>query len=142
MSRHQFEVYLDKGFDFPHPVGALPEGGRSPSHRWKKGFEAVFFRAACPFPPVHPTEAAEWCRGTRAKRIGPGSEDATGYALERPDPKPVFALGCQVAGRRRRNAVRHSSWSRGRIVAAAEGIEVCSSLVRCCDQCMERKVRS
>lgn len=139
MSRHQFEAYLDKVFDFPHQVGALPEGRRSPSHPWKKVFEAVFFSAACQFPSVHQIEA-ECCHGTLAKRIGPLSEDTIGYALKRQDPKPVFALGCQVARRLKRNAVLHSSWSRGRIVAAADGIEICSSFVRCCDQCMERKV--
>lgn len=139
MSRHPFEAYLEKVFDFSPQVRALPEGRRSPSHPWKKVFEAVFFSAACQFPSVHQMEA-ECCRGALAKRIGPLSEDTIGYALERQDPKPVFALGCRVARRLKRNAVLHSSWARGRVVAAADGIEICSSFVRCCDRCMERKV--
>lgn len=139
MSRHRFEVYLDKTFDFSHQVTELPEGHRFPSHPWKKVFEAVFFSSACQFPNVHQIEAE--CRGgVLAKHIGPLSEDTIGYALERQDPKPVFALGCRVARRLKRNAVLHSSWSRGRVVAAADGIEICSSFVRCCDQCMERRV--
>lgn len=139
MSRHQFEAYLDKVFDFSRQVTVLPEGRRFPSHPWKKVFEAVFFSSACQLPNVHQIEAE--CRGgALAKRIGPLSEDTIGYALERQDPKPVFALGCRVARRLKRNAVLHSSWSRGRVVAAADGIEICSSFVRCCDQCMERKV--
>ncbi len=139
MSRHQFEAYLDKVFDFSHQVAELPEGRRSPSHPWKKVFDAVFLGAACQFPNVHQIEA-ECRRGALAKRIGPLSEDAIGYALKRQDPKPTLALGCQVARRLKRNAVLHSDWARGRVVAAADGIEICSSFVRCCDQCMERKV--
>ena len=139
MSRHQFEVYLDKVFDFSRKVAELPEGRLYPWHPWKKVFDALFLGAACQFPNVHQIEA-ECGRGTLAKRIGPLSEDAIGYALERQDPKPLFALGCQAARRLKRNAVLDSDWARGRIVAAADGIEICSSFVRCCDQCMERKV--
>ncbi len=64
-----------------------------------------------------------------------------GYALQRQDPAPVLALGCQVARRLKRNGVLGSSWARGRIVAAVDGIEICSSFVRCCDTCMQRKVQ-
>ncbi len=78
--------------------------------------------------------------GALAKRIGPLSEDAIGDTLERQDPHSVFALGCHGARRLRRNAVLHSDWARRRVVGAADGIEIRSSFVRCCDQCMERKV--
>jgi hypothetical protein len=139
LSRHQFEAYLDKVFDFSRQLAELPEGRRSPSHPWKRVFEAVFLGAACQFPNLHQIEA-ECCRGALAKRIGRLSEDAIGYALERQDPEPVFALGCHWARRLKRNAVLHSDWARGRIVAAADGIEICSSFVRCCNQCMERKI--
>lgn len=139
MSRHQFEAYLDKVFDFSHQVAELPEGRRSPLHSWKKVFDAVFLGAACQFPNLHQIEA-ECCRGALAKRIGPLSEDAIGYALERQDPHPVFSLGCGVARRLKRDAVLHSDRARGRVVVAADGIEICRSFVRCCDQCMERKV--
>ncbi len=53
MSRRQFEVYLDKVFDFSYQVAKLPEGRLSPSHPWKKVFDAVFLGAACQFPNVH-----------------------------------------------------------------------------------------
>jgi hypothetical protein len=133
LSRHPFEAYLDKVFDFSDQVAELPEGRLSPSHPWKKVFDAVFLGAACQFPNVHQIEAE--CRhGALAKRIGPLSEDAIGYALERQDSKSVFALGCQVARRLKRNAVLHSNWARGRVVVAADGMEICSSFVRCCDQ--------
>ncbi len=45
-----------------------------------------------------------------------------------------------MARRLKRNGVLHSDWARGHVVVAADGIEICSSFVRCCDQCMERKV--
>lgn len=41
MSRHQFEVYLDKVFDFSDEVAGLPEGRQSPPHPCKKVFDAA-----------------------------------------------------------------------------------------------------
>lgn len=139
MSRHQFEAYLDKVFDFSSKVAALPEGRRYPWHPWRKVFDALFLGAACQFPSLHRIETE--CRGgALAKRIGALSEDAIGYALERQHPGPLFALGCEVARRLKRNGVLRSNWARGRVVAAADGIEICSSFVRCCHSCLERRV--
>lgn len=139
MSRHRFEAYLDKVFGFADLVGGLPEGRWSPRHPWKKVFDAVFLGAAMQIPSLLQIEAE--CRdGALAKRIGPISDDTFGYALQRQDPQAVFALGCEIAGRLKRNGVLHSSWSRGLVVAAIDGIEICSSFVRCCDACMQRKV--
>jgi len=52
----------------------------------------------------------------------------------------MFDLGCTVAKRPKRNGVLRSDWSRGRIVAAVDGIEICSSYCRCCQACLERSV--
>ena len=140
MSRHQFEAYLDKVFDFSQRVGALPEGRRWPQHPWKKVFDAVFWGAAMQMPSLLQIEAE--CRhGALAKRIGPISDDTLGYALQRQSPEPVFALGCEIARRLKRNGVLRSDWSRGLVVAAVDGIEICSSFVRCCDACMHREVQ-
>lgn len=140
MSRHQFEVYLDKVFDFSRQVEALPEGREYPRHLWKKVFDALFLGSACQFAAAHRIET-ECGKGVLSKRIGPLSEDTMGYALERQDPTAVFALGCAVARRLKRNGVLRSDWARGRVVAAADGIEICRSFVRCCDACLERKVQ-
>jgi hypothetical protein len=137
--RHEFEVYLDKVFDFSGQVHALPEGRQYPRHPWPKIFQAVFLGAACQFPTLHRIEA-ECHNGVLAKRIGPLSEDDIGYALERQAAEPVFLLGCQIARQLKRNGVLRSAWARGRIVASVDGIEICRSFVRCCDQCLERKV--
>src|SRR5438876_8664573 len=83
---------------------------------------------------------AECCGGALATRIGPISADTLGYALERQSPEPVFALSCEIAGRLKRNGVLRSEWSRGLVVAAVDGIEICSSFVRCCDACMQREI--
>lgn len=140
MRRHEFEVYLDKVFDFSARVQALPEGRQSPRHPWPKIFHAAFLGAACQFPTLHRLEAE--CRtGVLATRIGPLSEDAIGYALARQAVEPVFHLGCQIARQLKRNGVLRSAWARGRIVASVDGIEICRSFVRCCEQCLERKVR-
>lgn len=140
MGRHQFEVYLDKVFDFSDRVAALPEGRLYPRHPWKKIFDAVFLSAACQFATVHRMEA-ECRQGVLAQRIGPLSEDAIGYTLQRQDPASIFALGCDLARRLKRNGILHSDWARGLIVVAADGIEICSSFVRCCEDCLERKVK-
>ncbi len=63
------------------------------------------------------------------------------YSLERQSPEPVFALSCEIARRLKRNGVLRSDWSRGLLVGAVDGIEICSSFVRCCDACMEREVQ-
>ena len=139
MSRHRLEAYLDKVFAFSALVDALPEGREFPKHPWKKVFDAVFLGAAMQIPSLLQIEAE--CRdGALAKRIGPISDDAIGYALERQSPEPVFALSCEIARRLKRNGVLRSEWSRGLVVAAVDGIEICSSFVRCCDACMEREI--
>jgi Transposase DDE domain len=139
LNRHQFEAYLDKVFDFSARVAALPEGRLYPRHGWKKVFDALFLGAACQFPNVHRIEME--CReGVLSQRIGPLSEDTMGYALERQASAPLFQLGCDLARQLKRNGVLHSDWARGRVVVAPDGIEICSSFVRCCDACLERRI--
>lgn len=139
MSRHRFEAYLDKVFGFSDLVRAMPEGRQSPRHPWRKVFDAVFLGAAMQVPSLLQIEAE--CRsGALARRIGPISDDTMGYALQRQPPEPVFEFGCEVASRLKRNGVLRSDWSRGLIVAAVDGIEICSSFARCCEGCMQRKV--
>lgn len=140
MTRHRFETYLDKVFGFSDLVSSLPEGREFPRHPWKKVFDAVFLGAAMQIPSLLQIEA-ECRQGAPAKRIGSISDDTIGYALERQSPEPVFALGCEIARRLKRNGVLRSDWSRGLVVAAVDGIEICSSFVRCCDACMEREVQ-
>jgi hypothetical protein len=137
--RHRFEAYLDKVFDFSAAVEALPDGRKFPRHKEKKVFDAVFLGAACQFPALHRIET-ECNQGALCHRIGPLSEDAIGYALERSDPDALFTLGCEVACPLKRNGVLRSDWSRGLVVAAIDGIEICSSFARSCKHCMERQV--
>jgi len=140
LSRHRFEGYLDKVFDFPDLVCALPEGRQYPVHPWKKVFDAVFLSAAMQIPSLLQIE--EECKdGALAKRIGPISADTIGYALQRQAPADVFLLHCDIVRRLKRNGVLRSDWSRGLVVAAVDGIEICSSFVRCCDLCMAREIK-
>jgi len=138
--RHRFEAYLDKVFGFSALVGALPEGREFPQHSWKKVFDAVFLGAAMQIPSLLQIEA-ECHDGALAKRIGPISDDTLGYALQRQPPEPVFALSCEIARRLKRNGVLRSDWSRGLVVGAVDGIEICSSFARCCEACMEREIQ-
>jgi hypothetical protein len=140
LSRHRFETYLDKVFGFSDLVSALPEGRQFPQHPWKKIFDAVFWGSTMQIPSLLQIQAE--CRGgALAHRIGPISDDTLGYALERQSPEPVFALSCEVAGRLKRNGVLRSDWSRGLVVGAVDGIEICSSFARCCEACMQREVQ-
>jgi hypothetical protein len=139
LRRRQFETYLDKVFAWSARVAALPEGRQSPAHPWPKVFDGVFLGGAIQIPNLHRLEA-ECRRGVFRERIGKLSEDTLGYALQRQDPASLFALGCEVARRLKRNGVLHSTWARGRLVAAVDGIEICSSFVRCCAACLERQV--
>ena len=140
MSRHRFETYLDKVFNFSRLVAQLPEGRQFPQHPWHKVFDALFLGAAMQIPSLLQIEA-ECCSGALAKRIGPISDDTIGYALQRQSPEPVFTLTCEIARRLKRNGVLRSDWSRGLVVAAVDGIEICSSFARCCDACMQREVQ-
>lgn len=126
-------------FDFSAAVEALPDSRKFPRHTEKKVFDAVFLGAACQFPALHRIET-ECNQGALCHRIGPLSEDAIGYALERSDPDALFTLGCEVACQLKRNGVFRSQWSRGLVVAAIDGIEICSSFARSCKHCMERQV--
>jgi len=139
VSRHRFEIYLDKVFGFSSLVGALPEGRQFPQHSWNKVFNAVFLGASMQIPSLLQLEA-ECGHGALAKRIGRISDDTIGYALQRQSPKPLFELGCTIARQLKRNGVLRSDWSRGLTVAAVDGIEICSSYVRCCDACMQREI--
>ncbi len=140
MRRYRFEAYLDKVFDFSAKVSALLEGRQYPQHPWKKVFEAVFLGAACQFASLHAIEAE--CRdGAFRTRIGSISEDTLRYALQRQHPDDIVQLGCEVSRRLKRNGVLHSDWARGRVVAAVDGTEICSSFARCCDTCLERRVQ-
>jgi len=140
LSRHQFEKYLDQVFDFFTRLAALPDGRCYGNHSLPKIFQAVFFGSACQFGPLHRIET-ECRQGALRRRIGRVSEDAIGYTLERQDPKAIFALGCDIARQLKRNQVLASTWSRGLVVAAVDGIEICSSFVRCCSRCLERTVK-
>lgn len=139
MSRHPFEAYLHKVFDWGRLTATMTEGRQYPRHPWPEVFDAVFFGSACQFGPVHRIETE--CRhGALRQRIGPLSEDTLGYAMQRQNPAEIFDLGCQVAKRLKRNGVLRSDRARGRVVAAVDGIEICNSYCRCCDACLTREV--
>ena len=139
MRRHHFEAYLDKVFDFRAEVAALPEGRSMPRIPFSRIFDAVFLGCACQLPGLHAIET-ECRQGAFRQRIGPLSEDALRYALERQDAAALLALGCRLARRLKRNGVLASAWSRGRVVAALDGIEIARSYCRCCPRCSERTV--
>ncbi len=139
MGRPQIEAYLEKVFNFSALGARLPEGRQHPQHSCQKVFEAVFWGAVGRIASFHQLEYE--CRAGRLRhRIGPLSEDTCRYALERLAPDAVFALGCAVARQLKRNGVLRTAATQGLVVAAVDGIEICSSCVRCCEACLERTV--
>jgi hypothetical protein len=139
VGRHQVEAYFEKVFDFSALVAQLPEGRQHPQHSCQKVFEAVFWGAVGGIASFHQLEYA--CQaGQLRHRIGPVSEDTIRYALQRLSPEAVWGLGCEVAQRLKRNGVLRTDATRALIVAAVDGIEICSSCVRCCEACLERTV--
>jgi hypothetical protein len=139
MGRPHVEAYLTKAFDFPALVAHLPEGRQHPQHSCQKIFEAVFWGAVARIASFHQLEYE--CQAGRLRHhIGPISEDTFRYALERLAPEAVVALGCAVARQVKRNGVLRTAATRGMVVAAVDGIEICRSFVRCCDLCLERTV--
>lgn len=139
MRRHEFEAYLAKVFDFPGLVAQLTDGRRAPQHACQKVFEALFFGAALHCPSVHQLER-ECHEGALGRRIGPISEDTLRYVLQRLDLDAVRALWDAVLKRVKRNGLLRASETRGLIVAAVDGTEVCRSQVRCCEACLVRTI--
>ena len=117
----------------------MPEGRSAPRIAFSRIFDAVFLGCACQLPGLHAIET-ECRQGALLKRIGPLSEDALRYALERQDATALLDLGCRLARRLKRNGVLASDWSRGRVVAAVDGIEIARSYRRCCSRCSQRTV--
>lgn len=119
---------------------ALPDGRAAPRIAFSRIFDALFLGCACQLPGLHAIETE--CRhGALRPRIGPLSEDALRYALERADTTALLDLSCGVARRLKRNGVLASDWSRGRVIAALDGIEIAHSYSRCCSRCSHRSVQ-
>ena len=137
MLRRQFETYLDTVFGFAELVAALPEGRKGPRHSWGQVFGSVFPGSACQFATLHRIEF-ESREGVLSKRIGPIS---VGHPrLRHAAPGHRFAAcarlyDCAAFEQKR---CRGLGVGHGRLVAAVDGIEICSSYARCGDICLER----
>lgn len=140
MRAGQFEGYLNKVFDFSELVQSLPEPRQWCRYPFAQIFRAVFLGTLYQLASLHRIEA-ECRQGVLARRVGQLSEDAIAYALARQDPETIFALGCLVARRLKRNSVLASGWARGRVVVALDGMELFASSARFCSGCLERRVK-
>ena len=144
--RRRFERYLEKVFHWPELTALMSEGRRYPHHPWSKVFQALFLGAvpacrdaACQTRSLRELEAA--CRsGCLSRRLGPISDNTLVYALQHQDPGELFVLACAVARHIKRNGLLRSRWSRGYVVVAVDGLELCSSYARCCPACLKRRV--
>lgn len=140
MKAGQFEGYLNKVFDLTELVESLPEPRQWCRQPFAQIFRAVLLGTIYQLASLHRIEA-ECRQGVLARRVGQLSEDALAYALARQDPEAIFALGCLVARRLKRNGVLASGWARGRVVVALDGMELFGSTARFCSGCLERRVK-
>lgn len=135
----RFEAWLRKVFDLFGLAAAQAEGRQHPRHAWGKVFAALLLGSAAQLRSLMEIEAA--CRrGWLRRRVGAISDNTLVYAMDHQDPAQIFALGCAVARRLKRNGLLGSRWARGYVVAAVDGLEICHSYRRCCPACLERRV--
>jgi hypothetical protein len=127
-------------FDWFPRIASLPDGRCYGDHAAQKIWDAVFLGSACQLGSLHRIES-ECRQGALRHRIGAVSEDTMGYVRERQSTDAIFALGCDIARQLKRNQVFASTWSRGLVVGAVDGIEICNSFARCCPHCLERSVK-
>jgi hypothetical protein len=137
--RRRFDAWLRKVFDLFGLVACQAEGRQPPRYPWVEVFTALLLGVAAQTRSLVAIEAA--CRrGWPRRRVGPISDNTLVYAMDHQDWAQMFALGCTLARRIKRNGLLRSSWARGYVVAAVDGLEICHSYQRCCSACLERRV--
>jgi len=138
-----FARYLHKVFDFRAAAARLTDGPVAPEIPPSAVFLAAFYGFVFRLPSFQQLEAelraptlAGWIGAPRAFR-----DDVLRYSLSGFSVQGLEAMLVQVNRTLKRNKAFGAGQVQGRIVAALDGIEVLSSYSRCCDSCLERRVR-
>jgi len=138
-----FARYLNKVFDFRTTVADLTDSRVAPEIAPAAVFLAVFHGFVFRLPSFQQLETEllqpalqHWIGVDRAFR-----DDVLRYSLSGFSLQGLQAMLVHVNRTLKRNKAFDPGRVQGRIVAALDGIEVLSSYSRCCDSCLERRVR-
>ncbi len=139
-----FTRYLHKVFAFGQALDQLRDARHHPEISPQTVFLAVFYGFLFRLTSFQQLEAdlaqpelRHWIQAPRAFRDDTLRYSLCGFALE-----PLEEMLVQVNRRLKRNKAFHPGRVQGRIVAALDGIEVLSSYSRCCEFCLQRRVRT
>jgi hypothetical protein len=138
-----FARYLNKVFDFRTAAAGLTDARVAPEIPPSAVFLAAFHGFVFRLPSFQQLEAElsqpalqRWIGAERAFR-----DDVLRYSLCGFSVEGLEAMLVQVNRTLKRNKVFEAGRVQGRIVAALDGIEILSSYSRCCDACLERRVK-
>ena len=139
-----FAQYLKKVFHLPDYVGQLTDARLDPDISPQTVFRALLYGFVFRTPSLKQIEAdvaepyfQRWIGASRAFK-----DDVLRYSLCSFDLDPLEQMLVGVNRQLKRNKVFDQGRVQGHIVAALDGIEVISSYSRCCDHCLERRVKS
>lgn len=138
-----FFQYINKVFDFRTHLAALTDARTDPVYSAAVVFQAVFYGFLFRLGSFHQLEAEidepflrHWLGVER-----PFREGTLRYSYSSFDLESLEAMLVAINRQLKRNKVFQEGQVAGRIVAALDGIEVLSSYSRCCDFCLQRRVR-
>ena len=138
-----FARYLNKVFDFRAATASLSDARLDPEIPPSAVFLAAFHGFVFRLPSFQQLEA-ELTQPALQRWAGAGrafGDDVLRYSLSGFALEGLEAMLVQVNRRLKRNKAFDAGRVQGRIVAALDGVEVLSSYSRCCESCLERRVR-
>ena len=138
-----FTTYLNKVFSFRAQIQSLSDSRRGPEISPQSVFLALFHAFLFRLPSLQQLQAElthshlqQWIEAER-----PFRDDTLRYSLCGFDLEPLERMLVEGNRRLKRNKALHPGRVQGCLVAALDGIEVLSSFSRCCDSCLQRRVR-
>ena len=139
-----FAQYLNKVFHLPDYVAQLTDARLDPDISPQSVFLALLHGFVFRTRSMKQLEAdvedpnfQRWIGAPRAFK-----DDVLRYSLSSFDLGPLEQMLVGINRQLKRNKVFDQGRVQGHIVAALDGIEVLSSFSRCCDDCLERRVKS
>jgi hypothetical protein len=139
-----FTTYINKVFAFRQAIGRLRDARHDPHISPQTVFLALFHAFLFRLTSFKQLEAD---LAQRQLRVWIGAERAFGddtlrYSLCGFALDPLEQMLVDINRRLKRNKALDQGRVQGRIVAALDGIEILSSYSRCCEFCLQRRVRS
>lgn len=138
-----FLQYVNKVFGFRAQLGTLVDARCDPVYSAAVVFQAVFYGFLFRLGSFHQLEAEieepflqHWLGVARPFREGTLRYSYSSFELE-----PLEEMLVGINRQLKRNKVLSQGQLAGRIVAGLDGVEVISSYSRCCDSCLQRRVR-